>query len=316
MSTYINDELDIIERHAGGQFLQVNMDHMKYLEGDQLVINVLAYVLNLLRMKINNETDKALLIKNDNWFVCPAALIQEKLCIGKDSQIRAVKRLEEKELLHLSKRRGNVLWVKVNTATLQKIQQIIRVLDSRSQSSGKPKSRVLESRSPIYTKNLSKNLTESSRSTPLGVSDSPPPFFPETKEGKVNCPSAFHAQLANTIFSKVESKLQKRIKLSSWQTDLVLLEQYIVKSTGLPLDKARKVMKKEIEYHLLHLDCDRQPEALAPSGMLKKWRCIVKANKINRQQEGEDDSDTTGDDGPHYHIIVEKEDGTIEEKFI
>ena len=129
------------------------------------------------------------------------------------------------------------------------------------------------------------NTKESSRPSPSGDSDSTL-FFDSKTESIGNTPSNFHSTLAEQIYSKVEKRIPRRIKISMWVSELVKLEQFIIKSSKVPSKKAQRIMKEEISFHLLHLDSERQPQAYSPKSMLERWPQITIANRIRRDQEG------------------------------
>jgi hypothetical protein len=123
---YTEDDYDaqiaVILNHAGAIFFQVRYDHVRHLQGDGAAACVLAHLLNLLRMKHANLTDRRKLIASELWFECPARDIQESLGMTPERQQRCVETLAKFGVLHTQKRSGFLLWVKINTNKLTEIE--------------------------------------------------------------------------------------------------------------------------------------------------------------------------------------------------
>lgn len=293
--TYLSSESrkKIVE-HSGGKFLKVNYDHFQFFDGDQLLANVFSFILGLVMMKSHDDESIERLNENEGWFRCPASMIQQALWTGKDSQQRTIRELISRKIIAVSNRSGNVMWIRFNIDCLDDIDALIestakphskiRVLQSRVLNTAKPQAERCKAALPC-NKNLNKHLKESSRPSPSGDSDST--LFSDSKNGSIdNPPSNFHSTLAEQIYSKVEKRIPRRIKISMWVSELVKLEQFIIKSSKVLSKKAQKIMKEEIGYHLLHLDSERQPQAYSPKSMLERWPQITIANRIRREAEG------------------------------
>lgn len=115
------EEISVILEHAGILFIQVRLDHVKYLGGDGTAALVLSYILNLLKLKNMSAKERELLIRNQMWFKCPAGKVISDLGMGEERHRTAVKNLINHDMLLIQRRAGNVVWVRVNTDTLKTV---------------------------------------------------------------------------------------------------------------------------------------------------------------------------------------------------
>jgi hypothetical protein len=143
-----DDFIHVVLEGTGGNFMLVHLSHSRALKGDGSATNVLAFILNQLRMKDSNPSDRKYLVKKQGWFPCPAKRIQRDLGMTKHRQIRAINTLIKKELIETSNRGGNQLWVRIKADKLKKIQtnsEKNRSPESGSPESGSPESGTLKS---------------------------------------------------------------------------------------------------------------------------------------------------------------------------
>lgn len=133
-------QMGVILDHSGGNFYLIRPEHSRYLNGDGNAVLILSYILNLLRMKNSNTKDRKRLRQEEMWFRCPAGLIQQTLGMWDKKQRRAIRALEDSQLLELSHRAGKVLWVKVNTDTLESVSDGTAINKSSSVKTTDPES--------------------------------------------------------------------------------------------------------------------------------------------------------------------------------
>lgn len=122
-------QVNIIRRHTDEQFIKLHLAHLRYFEGDGTPAILLAYIFNLFVMKNSNKREVKELKENDMFFRCPAKNIQYKLGMGDEKQRRGIKVLIDKKLVETQRRKGNNLWIKINTETLEKIDLYEEISD-------------------------------------------------------------------------------------------------------------------------------------------------------------------------------------------
>lgn len=144
--TPISDEryseyMATIAGHAP-QFLMVRMDYARYL-GDGNASNILAYLLNLLRLKDGDRRDRQKLRDNRFWFKVPLQGIADHFNLTYAKVRGAMKILKDKGIV-LTKARGipPTTWVKVRDRELDKMiewgLEYVRELKGQKVRSAKP----------------------------------------------------------------------------------------------------------------------------------------------------------------------------------
>ena len=213
--------MQMIKGQSGYWFFQFRLDHARLFGGDCNPAAVLSYLLNLLRMKNSNPKDQEFLKENNLWFQCPAKQIQEHFGMTDHRQSRIIRDLKEVGILATDHRKGNLLWIKVDIEKLLDLTQKpgnreTRKPGDRTPESGDPNPR--KPGIPIYTNNLSNNLTE----TVPGGTVEKNGFFEDSKKPRKHKLAEKLASLLADCLSR-RSQLFRRPNLSSWAKEFELL---------------------------------------------------------------------------------------------
>ena len=113
----------VVANHSPGDFLITRTAHVRYLQNGDAA-NVLAHILNLLRMKHSNEEDQERLQQNIMWIKCPLKSIAAQLNLGKHQAPAAVKALVKAGVLETDNRGvPQTMWVRVSAEKLVEIER-------------------------------------------------------------------------------------------------------------------------------------------------------------------------------------------------
>lgn len=111
------------ENHTGAIFCKFRLDHLRFLKGNCSAAVCLAYFANRAAMKAR-DTDPAAAAqfrKHDLFFRCPLTELRAETGIKRDKHDAALVTLVEEGIIETQRRAGNILWIKVNFARLNKI---------------------------------------------------------------------------------------------------------------------------------------------------------------------------------------------------
>jgi hypothetical protein len=108
---------------TGGYYLKVPPSQVRYLKGDGSLAIILAFLANLLRLKLLNAKDRQRLRQNDGFFRCSHDYVQRSLGMTKHKTFKAFELFSKKPHCFITKKRrvGNRLWIKINEETLDKM---------------------------------------------------------------------------------------------------------------------------------------------------------------------------------------------------
>lgn len=281
--TEFDEQIQDIMDYSGGNFLMVRMDCCRTLKGDCNAAMVLAYVLNMLRMKTKNERDKRNLLSRRMWFKCPAKDIQEDLGLTKPKQIRIVRKLVKNKFLK-TRVRGwpQTLWIKVLTKKLKAIGNKTipnksgnKTLQLRSNKTLPPKD---TKRTDYIANNLPKNPSNNVRLTANGTSGASQYGFSSTKK-----------MLA--VLGEKKKILQKpNLPKSAAEFDLLFKE--VKQRDGITFTEARNKVNRTMKKYLNGIDRHSHwPEAWSAAGFREKFIKIESAiKKAEKNGEAEPDA--------------------------
>ncbi len=289
--------MKIVNGICGNRYTPLYFSHMQYLKGDGSAGAVLAFLLNLLRMKDENPKDKAQLIKHNMWFCCPAKDIQEQYNMGEDRQRTAIKTLVNTGLIKTQKRKGNILWIRMQYKQLKIASSKPETGNPRNcqPETGNPRNRNgeppdLETGNPrnLYiAKQLAKqNTKENSRSqAPDGVISSTKGLVHDVNITK----SDLFVKQLHAAVSKAGKWLPKTTKGWSGHFDK-LVKDLTDPSSGGPA-AARDRVQKALDWYVKFINDKYTPKAYCGKTFKEKFIQIEEA--MNRTGHGKP-KDATG----------------------
>lgn len=116
---------EVINDHSGAIFLQLRPDHIRYLKGSVASV-VLAYILNILRVRLLVPRDRRALADDELWFECQSRDICSDLGMWDNKVRRCLKTLVEAGMIEQEHREGKVLWLRVKKEGLLQAEKQAR----------------------------------------------------------------------------------------------------------------------------------------------------------------------------------------------
>ena len=307
----------IIAAHSSARFCIVRLDHVRLLKGDGTGAIVLSYLINLLQIKLQHDTEGPAIEKAGFWVTCPFKRIQADLGMTHIRLRRALQSLVDAKLLQSRNGKGNVRLFKIMVETLESLDR--GEGEGAKKAPRKPSGNetlrpggtssnetlpleAMKHCHPHYSNNLSKNLS------PDGTSgDSVRSSFNLTAK---ESPSDFAGKLASECLSKLKraGKVVAPVKLTLWGQAIDKLRRGMV-TAGLSLGRAEARIKRVFRDHLENLRAPYQPQCWSAVTMAEKF-IRLEAAMQRRLGDDVDVDDCDEEEGNGRVTVTVRPDGT------
>lgn len=296
-----NDYMDCILSQTDYWFFQFRLDHVRFFKGDCNLAAVLAYLLNLLKMKHSKPKEREILQENDLWFRCPAKQIEEHFGMTHRRRERIIKSLVDHKIIQTKHRKGNFLWIKVDANLLNEGREKPPFEKPRKGGSKKPRKGVTETPKgglPIYTNNTSKNLSNNDGFA-VGEKD-----FHSNGVHKKTKISKIAEELSDLLYVELNKvgKILRKPHLPSWEKEIKALIVDLRRRDDKKPSEILEYLKTSILTHVSHLNEQYWPGANSAKTFRDKFEQIEKA--IQREEEKHYKTETIFED-ERYRVDLE-----------
>ena len=233
MSKPISDEsfqkrLGIILSHSTANFIQVRLDHIRFLKGDGSAAALLGYLINMVRMKNANAQDLRNLKKNKLWFRCLVRVMRKHLGMGEDRLRGALDKLIGTKVIEETKRAKRATWIRIKAKGLRQLEKAAR--QGKTMSRENPATKPSDGKTPRH-KSRENPATQNTKN-PLGKKHCRPEADGVTPSGgfgvSINCSGNDHRCATYLHQALVKHrKIMRRVSIPAWSKEFLLLSQTV-----------------------------------------------------------------------------------------